>query len=254
MDDGVREELASLLRDAREVAVLTGAGISTDSGIPDFRGPQGAWTLDPTAERLTHWPSYRDDEDVRRRSWRWRITSPALRAAPNASHRALARLARAGRLAGLATQNVDGLHLAAGTPPTLVQELHGSIREVRCADCDWVAPMSWAVERVEAGDDDPRCPACGGITKAATVFFGELLPEGAMEAAIRAAGRCDLYLAIGSTLTVHPAAGLPRFAVDAGALLVVVNAEETPLDDLATLVVREPIGEVVPAAIDAALG
>lgn len=248
------DELAALLRDAERVAVLTGAGISTDSGIPDFRGPQGAWTVDPTAERLTHWPSYRDDEQVRRRSWRWRVASPALRATPNAAHDALARLAAAGRLVGLATQNTDGLHLAAGTPPELVQELHGSMRQVRCADCDWRAPMTWALERVEAGDDDPRCPSCGAITRADTVMFGELLPEDAIATAVRAAGSCDLYLAIGSSLTVHPAAGLPRFAVDAGTPLVVVNAEPTPLDDVATLVVREPIGDVLPAAVDAVLG
>lgn len=233
--------------------MLTGAGVSTDSGIPDFRGPRGTWTMDPTAERLTHWPSYRDDEQVRRRSWRWRVANPALRAAPNAAHRALARLAAAGRLVGLATQNVDGLHVAAGTPPELVAELHGSMREVVCTDCDWRAPIVWAVERVERGEDDPRCPTCGAITRAATVFFGQPLPRGALAASVDAAAACDLYLAIGTSLTVHPAAGLPELAVDEGATLVVVNAESTPLDDRAALVVREPIGDVLPWVVDAAL-
>lgn len=247
------DELAALLRDADRVAVLTGAGISTDSGIPDFRGPRGTWTIDPTAERLTHWPTYRDDEQVRRRSWRWRVANPALRARPNDAHRALARLADAGRLVGLATQNVDGLHVAAGTPQHLVQELHGSMREVRCTGCAWTAPMAWAVERVEAGDDDPRCPACGRITKAATVFFGEVLPDDAVSAALSAASDCDAYLVVGSSLTVHPAAGLPVLAVRHGAVLAVVNAEPTPVDELASLLVREPIGDVLPAAVDAGL-
>ena len=248
------DELVALLRDATAVAALTGAGISTDSGIPDFRGPNGTWTLDPTAERLTHWPTYRDDEQVRRRSWRWRVANPALRASPNDAHRALARLAEAGRLVGLATQNVDGLHVAAGTPPALVQELHGSMRRVVCTRCDWSADMGWAVARVEDdGDDDPRCPECGAITKAATVFFGEVLPEEALGAAVAAATACDLYLAVGSSLTVHPAAGLPRLATEHDAPLVVVNAEPTPLDGIASLVVRTPIGEVLPQAVDAAL-
>lgn len=247
------ERLATLLSDATRVAVLTGAGVSTDSGIPDFRGPEGVWTVDPTAERLTHWPTYRDDPDVRRRSWQWRVHNPALQAEPNAAHRALARLAEVGLLAGLATQNTDGLHVAAGTPPDLVHELHGTMREVECPACPWRAPMTWAMERIEAGEDDPRCPDCGGITKAATVMFGQALPEDVLAAAVEDAAECDLYLAIGSSLTVHPAAGLPRLAADRGATLVVVNAETTPLDPLAALVVRDPIGEVVHDAVEAAL-
>lgn len=240
---------------AERVAALTGAGISTDSGIPDFRGPEGLWTVDPAAERLTHWPTYRDDPDVRRRSWQWRVHNPALRAEPNRAHRALARLATAGHLVGLATQNTDGLHVAAGTPREVVQELHGTMREVECTACPWRADMDWAVDRVvEQGDDDPRCPRCGAITKAATVMFGQALPEAALAAALDAARDCDLYLAIGSSLTVHPAAGLPRHAVDTGARLVVLNAEPTPLDGLASLVLHEQIGEVLPAAVDAALG
>ena len=245
--------MAGLLRDATRVAVLTGAGVSTDSGIPDFRGPQGMWTVDPTAERLTHWPTYRDDADVRRRSWQWRVHNPALQARPNEAHRALARLAAAGLLTGLATQNTDGLHVAAGTPRELVRELHGTMREVECPACGWRAPMTWAMERIEAGDEDPRCAACGGITKAATVMFGQPLPEDVLAAAVEDAGACDLYLAIGTSLTVHPAAGLPRVAADGGAALVLVNAEPTPLDALANLVVRDPIGVAVPAAVEAAL-
>lgn len=250
MHDG----LTGLLRKADRVAVLTGAGISTDSGIPDFRGPEGLWTVDPTAERLTHWPSYRDDPDVRRRSWQWRVHNPALRAEPNAAHRALARLAGAGRLIGLATQNVDGLHVAAGTPRDLVQELHGTMRDVECPACGWRQDMAWAVERIlEQGDEDPRCPECGDITKAATVMFGQVLPEDALAAAVAAAEACDLYLAIGSSLTVHPAAGLPRHAVESGARLVVLNAEPTPLDRIATLVLHDQIADVLPAAVDRAL-
>ncbi len=245
------DRLAQLLRDAERIGVLTGAGVSTDSGIPDFRGPQGVWTTDPSAERLTHWPSYRDDPDVRRRSWQWRVGNPALRAEPNDAHRALARLAEVGLLHGLATQNTDGLHVAAGTPRDLVHELHGTMREVECPACGWRAPMDWAIERIEAGDEDPRCPDCGGITKAATVMFGQALPEAVLAAATRSAAACDLYLAIGTSLTVHPAAGLPRVAVDNGAAFVIVNAEPTPLDHLAEVVVREPIGTAVPAAVAA---
>lgn len=247
------DRLADLLRDAARVAVLTGAGVSTDSGIPDFRGPEGLWTVDPAAERLTHWPTYRDEPEVRRRSWQWRIHNPALQAEPNAAHRALARLADAGLLVGIATQNTDGLHVAAGTPRELVHELHGTMREVECPGCGWQAPMDWAIKRIESGDHDPRCPDCGGITKAATVMFGQPLPEAVLEAAVADATACDLYLAVGTSLTVHPAAGLPRLAVDGGATLAIVNAEETPLDVLADLVVREPIGEAVPAAVDAAV-
>ena len=246
--------LADLLAGADRVAVLTGAGISTDSGIPDFRGPKGLWTVDPTAERLTHWPSYRDDPDVRRRSWQWRVHNRALRAEPNASHQALARLATDGPLIGLATQNVDGLHVAAGTPRELVHELHGTMREVECHACGWRDDMDWAVDRIlELGDEDPRCPDCGGLTKAATVMFGQSLPEDALQAAVDAAEACDLYLAIGSSLTVHPAAGLPQHAFERGADLVILNAEPTPLDRLATLVLNEQIADVLPAAVDAVL-
>lgn len=234
--------------------MLTGAGISTDSGIPDFRGPEGVWTKDPDAERLAHWPSYRDDPDLRRRSWRWRVANPALAAEPNDAHRALTRLAEVGSLVAVTTQNTDGLHVAAGTPADLVQELHGSMREVECPGCGWRAPMAWAIEQVEAGDDDPRCPECGGITKAATVMFGQALPEDVFAAALDAAAACDLYLAIGTSLTVHPAAGLPRVATDNGATFAVVNAEPTPLDHLAEVVVREPIGTAVPAAVATAMG
>ncbi len=249
------DDLASLLASADRVAALTGAGVSTASGVPDFRGPEGLWTVDPTAERLTHWPTYRDDPAVRRRSWQWRVHNPALRAVPNEAHRALARLATDGPLVGLATQNTDGLHVAAGTPRELVQELHGTMREVECTACPWRTEMAWAVQRVvEEGDADPRCPDCGAITKAATVMFGQSLPEAELAAATEAARGCDLYLAIGSSLTVQPAAGLPRFAVDTGARLVVCNAEPTPLDRLATLVVREPVEDVLPPAVDAVLG
>ena len=247
------DRLVALLRDADRVAVLTGAGISTDSGIPDFRGPDGVWTRDPGAEKLAHWPTYRDDAQVRRRSWQWRVNTPALRAEPNDAHRALATLATAGSLVGLTTQNTDGLHVAAGTPRELVHELHGTMQEVECPGCGWRAPMAWAVEQVEGGDPDPRCPDCGGITKAATVMFGQALPEDVFAAALDAAAACDLYLAIGTSLTVHPAAGLPRVAVDHGATFAIVNAEPTPLDHLAEVVVREPIGTTVPGAVAAAI-
>jgi len=242
--------LSELLAGAGRVVTLTGAGISTDSGVPDFRGPKGLWTMDPSAERLTHWPSYRDEPEVRHRSWLWRVRNHVLDAVPNAAHRALARLVEEGRLSALATQNVDGLHVAAGTPVSRVHELHGSLREVLCPACGWSAPMLWAVERVTAGDVDPRCPECNGITKAGTVFFGETMPQDPLRRSSMAAIDADLFLAIGTSLTVQPAAGLPELAVKHGARLVIVNAEPTPLDHLATLIVRTPIGEVLPVAVD----
>lgn len=244
--------LGRLLADAERVVVLTGAGISTESGIPDFRGPDGVWTVDPTAEQLTHWPSYRDDADVRRRSWQWRVENPALHAEPNDAHLALAELAEHGRLAAIATQNTDGLHVAAGTPRDLVHELHGTMREVECTACDWRDDIGWAIERIRAGDPDPRCPRCGAITKAATVMFGQSLPRTVLAAVFDAIATCDLFLAVGTSLTVHPAAGLPRLAVGHGARLVVVNAEPTPADDLADLVVRDPIGLALPVAVQVA--
>lgn len=240
------QRAADLLARARRVTVLTGAGVSTDSGIPDFRGPQGVWTKDPEAERLSTIQAYRDDPEVRRAAWRERAGHPAWTARPGAAHRALVDLERSGRLFALLTQNIDGLHQAAGSSPELVAELHGTMRETECLSCGARAPMSEALERFGAGEADPPCSRCGGILKAATVMFGENLDAGVVERARAAAVECDVLVAAGTSLGVHPAAGLVDLAAMAGAAVVIVNAEPTPYDDVATAVLRGGVGEILP--------
>ncbi len=237
-------------RGVATLAVLTGAGISTDSGIPDFRGPQGLWTKNPAAERLSTYQVYMTDPDVRRRSWQSRLAHPAWTAEPNAAHQALAALAGSAIDTQVITQNIDGLHQRAGTPAGRVIELHGTMLDVVCTGCGDRTPMAGALERVRAGEPDPPCPRCGGIIKSATVMFGQPLFPGVFERAAMAAARCDLLLAIGSTLTVQPAASLCSIATDAGASLVIVNRDPTPYDGAATAVIREPIGQAVPRIVD----
>jgi NAD-dependent deacetylase len=237
------------LTEARRVTVLTGAGISTDSGIPDFRGPQGVWTRDPEAEKLSTLQYYVADPEIRRRAWQERLRHPAWTARPNAAHAALVDLERQGRLRALLTQNIDGLHQAAGSSPDLVLELHGTVHEVACLSCGDRTTMRSALDRVEAGEPDPSCLECGGILKSATISFGQALDPTVIGAAADAAADCDVFLVVGTSLTVHPAAGLTDLAAGAGARIVVVNAEPTPYDDLADLVVREPIGVALPRLV-----
>jgi NAD-dependent deacetylase len=229
----------------RTVAVLTGAGISTDSGIPDFRGPQGLWTRDPGAERLSSFQTYVADPAVRRRSWQARLEHRAWSATPNAAHNALARLG-ATIDTWVITQNIDGLHLRAGTPADRVLELHGTMYQVVCVGCSARTEMAATLDRVRAGEDDPPCERCGGILKSATVMFGQSLDPSVLGRAVRAAAGCDLMLAVGTTLTVEPAASLCAVATDAGAHLVIVNRDPTPYDMLATEVISDPIGEAIP--------
>ena len=236
------------------VSVLTGAGISTDSGIPDFRGPQGLWTRNPGAQQLSTYQAYVSDPAVRRRSWRARRENPAWTAEPNAAHRALAQLARSPIDTQVITQNIDGLHQKGGTPAERVIELHGTMFSVVCVSCGDRSPMAGALARVEAGEADPDCPRCGGILKSATVMFGQRLDPGVFARAERAARGCDLFLAVGSTLTVEPAASLCGIAAASGAALVIVNAEPTPYDTPAAEVIREPIGTAVPRITRQLLG
>jgi NAD-dependent deacetylase len=244
-----------LLSAARRVTVLTGAGISTESGIPDFRGPHGVWTKDPGAEKRATLQAYVADPEIRRRSWRSRGDPANWQARPNEGHRALVTLERRGQLHTLVTQNVDGLHQVAGNDPALVVEIHGTMREVTCLSCRARTPMAEVLERVQAGDDDPACTEptddgpCGGILKAATISFGQDLVREDLARAERAALACDLLLAVGSTLSVYPAAGLVPTARRAGAAVVIVNAEATAYDALAEVVVRGRIGEVLPAIV-----
>jgi NAD-dependent deacetylase len=233
-------------RGARAVVVLTGAGISTDSGIPDFRGPQGLWTTNPGAEKLSTYRAYVSDPAVRRRSWQARREHPAWRAEPNRAHVALADLARSGLVTSVITQNIDGLHQKAGTPADRVIELHGTMFSVVCVSCGDRSPMAGALARVEAGEEDPPCARCGGILKSATVMFGQPLDPDVFARAGQAAATCEVFLAVGSTLTVEPAASLCGLAVQAGAALIIVNRDPTPYDPMAAAVIRDPIGDAVP--------
>jgi NAD-dependent deacetylase len=245
------ETTARWLAGTERITVLTGAGISTESGVPDFRGPNGVWTKDPSAEALFTIGNYLADRDVRRRSWQARLNHPAWRAEPNAGHHAIADLHRSGRLRGLVTQNIDGLHQLAGMPAEDVIEIHGTMHWVVCLDCRSRTPMPDVLARVRAGDDDPLCLECGGLQKSATIFFGEMLDHEVLRAAVEASTDCEVFIAAGTSLAVHPAAGLCDHARAAGAQLVVVNAEPTPYDELATAVIREPISEVLPRLVAA---
>jgi NAD-dependent deacetylase len=253
-DQRVGRTVPDWLPAARMVTVLTGAGISTDSGIPDFRGPNGVWTRDPAAARLFSLDSYVADPEVRRRAWRNRRDHPAWTAEPNAGHRALVDLERAGRLRAIVTQNIDGLHQRAGSDPGLVLEIHGTLWEVQCLSCGDRTPMRATLDRVESGEADPACLRCGGVLKSATISFGQALDPGVLRACVAAARDCDLLLAVGSSLTVHPAAGLVDVAAGAGARVMIVNAEPTPYDRVADAVIREPIAAALPALVAALAG
>ncbi len=241
------ERARALVRRAERIVVLTGAGISTDSGIPDFRGPNGVWTKNPEAEKQATLDHYVGDVEVRKASWQSRLRHPAWQAEPNAGHHAIVELERQGKVVAVLTQNVDGLHLLAGTSAELLVEVHGNMREVVCLSCDDRAPMERALERVRAGEEDPRCRSCGGILKSATISFGQSLVADDLERADRAARTCDLLLAVGTTLGVYPIAAVVPIAKRSGAAVVIVNAEPTEMDDLADVVVRGSISEILPA-------
>lgn len=231
------------------VAVLTGAGISTDSGIPDYRGPQGLWQRDPSAQELVTIGPYLASADVRRRSWLMRRDAGAVDAKPNAGHRALADLERAGVPLRVLTQNVDGLHQAAGLTARKVLELHGTATEVQCVGCRAVSPMAAALARVAAGEDDPACEQCGAVLRPRTVMFGEALDERVLEQGDAIAKACQVFVAVGTSLQVQPAALLPRIALEHGAKLIVVNGEPTAYDEAAAEVIREPISQALPALV-----
>ncbi len=231
---------------AQRIVVLTGAGISTDSGIPDFRGPQGVWTLNPKAEQMSDIRCYVADPEVRRLSWQSRLAHPAWTAEPNAGHRALAELEQRGKLHVLITQNIDGLHQRAGVPADKVIEVHGTLHTVMCLGCGWRGPMQETLDRVRAGEEDPQCLECGGLLKSDTISFGQQLIPEVIDRAMRVAGEGDLFIAIGSTLQVYPVAAVVPKALDAGARLLIINAGATQFDDVADAVVRMPIGEVLP--------
>jgi NAD-dependent deacetylase len=248
MNDDVAS-VASLVAASDRITVLTGAGVSTESGIPDFRGPNGVWTTNPASMRLVDINAYLADPQVRRDAWQERLHHAAWTAQPGPGHLALVDLERSGKLRALITQNIDGLHQAAGSSPAVVLELHGTIHRCRCLECGFETPMLEQLARVRAGEPDPRCAMCGGIQRSATVAFGQSLPAGVLNHAIQAAATCQVFLAVGTSLQVQPAARLCDIAVEAGAQLVIVNAEPTPYDHQAAAVLRGRIGDVLPAIV-----
>ncbi|MEP7056377.1 MAG: Sir2 family NAD-dependent protein deacetylase [Caldimonas sp.] len=232
---------------AEHIVALTGAGISTDSGIPDFRGPNGVWTRNPVAEKQSTIQTYLADPEVRKAAWRSRVDHAAWSARPNRGHLALVELERRGKLQALVTQNIDELHQIAGSSPERVIEVHGTMRRVMCWSCGTRAPMQEALARVRAGEVDPHCTICGGILKSDTISFGQALVPEVIDRAMKAAAGADLLLALGSTLQVYPAAGVVPVAKEAGARVVIINDQPTPLDPIADAVLRGPLGELLPA-------
>jgi NAD-dependent deacetylase len=232
--------------EAERIVALTGAGISTDSGIPDFRGPQGLWTKNPLAEKMSNIHYYLADPEVRKLSWQNRLASPAWSAKPNAGHLALVHLEQKGKLHALITQNIDELHQIAGNSPERVVEVHGTMRKFVCWGCGMKGPMQRVLDRVRAGEEDPPCRDCGGILKSDTISFGQQLVPEVIDRAMRVSGEADLFIAIGSTLQVFPVAGTLDVARSAGAKVVIVNAQPTAMDDFADAAFHASIGDVLP--------
>lgn len=229
------------------ITFLTGAGISTGAGIPDFRGPEGIWTKDPDAELTSTLSYYLGDAAIRRKAWQYRSQSRFWEAAPTRAHRAIAEFEqRTGRVRGIITQNVDGLHQLAGSRDALVHEVHGNVRTWRCEDCQQTGPMKDMIDRARAGEIEPRCLQCGGIIRATTILFGEMLDEAVLDAAIDAAEDCEVIIAVGTSLNVTPVASLFPLAVESGAVGYIVNAEPTPFDAWADDVLDGDIEDVLP--------
>ena len=245
MNAGI-DKARSLIEEAERLVVLTGAGISTDSGIPDFRGPQGVWTLNPKAERMSDIRYYRSDPEVRRLSWQSRLAHPAWTAAPNSGHRALVDLEKRGKLRALITQNIDGLHQRAGNSPGLVIEVHGNLHKAICLSCGWRGAMQAVLDRVRNGEEDPSCATCGGILKSDTISFGQSLVPEVIERAMNSAAEADCLIAVGTSLQVYPVAGAVPTSKAAGATIIIVNAQPTPFDDIADVRLSQPISEVLP--------
>ncbi len=236
---------------AERIVVLTGAGISTDSGIPDFRGPKGIWTKNPGAEKAATIQNYLADPEVRRRAWLNRLDTPVWSAEPNVGHEAILRLERTGRLHALVTQNVDGLHQEAGHDPENVIEVHGTVRYSRCWECGDRRPMRETLDRVRAGETDPPCLVCGGIVKSDTISFGQSLIPEVIDRAMQVSAECDLMLAIGSTLSVYPVANCVPIAKRAGARVIIVNGQPTEMDRHADHLLIGQIADILPTLVGA---
>lgn len=241
------EQAAEWVRAATRIVVLSGAGLSTDSGIPDFRGPNGLWTKNPDAEKASTLQHYLDDPELRKRAWQNRLAAPAFTASPNAGHFALVELEQRGQLSAIVTQNIDGLHQAAGNDPAKVIEVHGTVHWSRCWGCNDRRPMWQMLDRVRAGEADPSCEICGGVIKSDTILFGQNLVPHVIEAAMVAAERSDLVLAVGSTLSVYPAANVVPRAKSAGARVIIANGEPTKMDHMADAVLIGSLSALLPA-------
>lgn len=244
--DSLAGRARETVRAAQRITAFTGAGISTDSGIPDFRGPNGLWTKNPLAEKTSTLSYYLNDAEVRKIAWQNRARNMAWAAEPNIGHRSLVQLQQRGVLRAVATQNVDGLHQKAGNQPELVHELHGTMHVAVCWECKDSHPMRAAVERVLAGDVDPKCLLCGGIIKSDTILFEESLKQDVIEAALAAADDCDVLLVVGSSLRVYPAANIVPRAKANGAQVIIVNGQPTDMDRYADIVINADIGTVLP--------
>lgn len=244
-DSHMLDEAATLLRAAERIVVLTGAGISTDSGIPDFRGPQGLWVKNPLAEKTSNIRYYLSNPDVRKVAWQGRAVPGRWNSEPNDGHRALVSIQTAGRLHTLVTQNVDELHQRSGIDPRKVVEVHGTMRWTRCWECKDQRPMAEAIERVQAGEEDPPCLVCGGILKSATILFGESLIPDDIDRAMTAAQECDVLLAIGTTLAVGPVNAMVPRARNSGAPVIIVNGDATEMDEYASIVLRGGITPIL---------
>jgi NAD-dependent deacetylase len=238
------------IANAERIVVLTGAGISTDSGIPDFRGPNGLWTKNPAAEKASNIEYYLADPDVRVAAWESRLATPAWDARPNAGHRAIVELERQGRLHGVVTQNIDGLHQLAGNDPDKVIEVHGTVWFSRCWECSDRRPMGESLDRVREGETDPPCLICGGILKSDTISFGQQLVPEVIERAMVVSDVCDVMLAVGSTLSVYPAANCVPRAKATGACVVIVNGDETAMDHYADHLLVGGISQILPVLVD----
>ena len=246
---GPLERAKDLIDQASKITVLTGAGISTDSGIPDFRGPNGIWTKNPEAEKASNIHYYRADPEIRKRNWALRSSGELWpNVAPNEGHSALVHLEKRGLLQMLVTQNVDGLHQMAGNDPKRVVEIHGTVKEAMCLECDWRDDIEVVLQRVREGDVDPHC-SCGGLLKSATVSFGQNLFPGDIDRMFDASLSCDLLLAVGTSLQVFPVAEMVPTAVNNGAKTVIVNGESTVMDHLAEIVVNGEISKVLPQIV-----
>ncbi|MGB7182288.1 MAG: Sir2 family NAD-dependent protein deacetylase [Burkholderiaceae bacterium] len=231
---------------AEKVVVLTGAGISTDSGIPDFRGPQGVWTKNPAAEKQSTIDHYMADAEIRKQAWQSRIDHAAWSARPNAGHFALVELETRGKLHGLITQNIDELHQIAGNSADKVIEVHGTVRRVVCMACGLKTPTINILKRVKDGEADPACVRCGGIQKSDTISFGQALVPEVIEKAMQVARQADVLLAVGSTLQVYPVAGAVPLAAENDAKIIIVNAQATAMDSIADALLPGSISEILP--------